>query len=142
MYSITVNKKLNRIVVMYLYRNLIQLYDFNGNLQSEIEVEELRELSPKKKRSYINEDVPEKHILNDIACDSAGNFFVLGGHYSKNKNKEIYVYNKKGIMIDKIKLLEETRMIEIDNENHLFAVSLSRNKFTKYKIITENNYER
>ena len=65
--------------------------------------------------------LPTKLVYKDIALDSSGNVFILGGSFSKNPSSDIYVLSPEGELLTTITLPETSHCIYIDSRNFLYS---------------------
>jgi len=94
------------------------------------------------KQTYFDSNVKEHHtqlpqnvFYKDIEFDISGNVFVLGGHYSEYKSKDVYIFSQNGEHITTLTLPDETHCIYIDKENYLYSRAKQGVVLKKYKII-------
>jgi hypothetical protein len=71
----------------------------------------------------------------DVEIDTIGNVFILGGSFSKNKKRDVYVLSTNGEHLTTFTLDEPTHMIYIDSENNLFSRAELGTCLKKYEII-------
>ncbi|MCP2604761.1 6-bladed beta-propeller [Candidatus Aminicenantes bacterium AH-873-B07] len=91
-----------------------------------------------KKTGFFN--IPVNIVYKTIEIDSKGNIFILGGHLSKHKSRDVYVLSKSGKYLTTIILPEPTHTIYIDNKNYLYSRSAMGICIKKYKLrYMENN---
>jgi hypothetical protein len=88
-----------------------------------------------KSKNLRGVETPEQNIYKDIALDTAGNIFVLGGSYSKNKSCDIYVLTSDGELAETLSLPEPSHCIYIDRRNYLYARGSMGACLKKYKIL-------
>lgn len=137
--NINIVRKYHWIICLYRFRNLIQVYDYNGKLQHEFSIPNLpdvaeTETSPSN-ASFLKGGIPTKGILKDLASDSQGNLYVLGDEYSKHPQKDIYILNIYGKMIGEITLKNRSKYIYIDDNNYLYTAENEGTTLIKYRII-------
>ena len=78
--------------------------------------------------------IPAKTVYKDIAADTSGYFYVLGGHFSENNSSDIYILDGESDHIATITLDEPTHCLHIDHENNLYARSKLGSQIIKYRI--------
>lgn len=141
-FKFSFNKQLNKIIVMYLYRNLIQVYDKNGNLEKEFSLSFLPKLSETRMENIktpvgtMQNKFPLHYMFHDVSTDNTGKIYLLAGYYSPNggERKIIYVVNIDGTVLNKIVLDTRANSIFCGDNNCLFTVSEKQNIITKYRI--------
>ncbi|MFA3783932.1 hypothetical protein ABRY23_12805 [Melioribacteraceae bacterium 4301-Me] len=137
--NINVVRKYHRIICLYRFRNLIQIYDYKGILQQEFSIPGLPDIAetetPPQNISYLKWGIPTKVIFWDLASDSQGNLYILGDDYSKHPRRDIYILNIHGKVIGEITLENESKYIYIDNDDNLYATKNEGTTLEKYRII-------
>lgn len=78
-----------------------------------------------------------KIIYKDIALDSTGRVFVLGGDFSKNRGKDVYVLDPGGSLITTFTLPESSHCIYIDHQDYLYSRANEGVTLKKFKMIEE-----
>lgn len=76
-------------------------------------------------------------IYKDIALDSSGRIYVLGGDFSENKGKDVYVFDPDGSHISTFTLPEPSHCIYIDKKDHLYTRANEGVTLKKYKMIVK-----
>ena len=72
-------------------------------------------------QKVVEFEIPKHIVYKDIALDTLGNIFILGGYYSKNRSKDVYVLNKDGQHVATFALPEPSHTIHLDNHNNLYS---------------------
>jgi hypothetical protein len=141
MIKFSFNKYNNKIIVAYLYRNLIQVYDKNGHLEKQFSLPFLPEQSETKIETLktpvgtMQNEIPLFYMFHSISTDNKGKIYLLAGHYSDGgEKKRIYVVNIDGKLLNRIELGTNAIKICIDDDNNLYTISESQNVITKYRI--------
>lgn len=65
--------------------------------------------------------VPTEIVFKDVALDRQGYVFVLGGHFSPNRSRDIYVLHPDGRHLTTFALGDSSHCIHIDQKNFLYA---------------------
>ncbi len=94
----------------------------------------LKKVKPVRKR-IGGWEVPTEVVLKDIALDSRDRIFVLGGGYSRNRSRDIYVYDSEGKPCGNLLLPEPSHCLYIDSKNNLYARANEGITLKKYRII-------
>ena len=115
----------------FSFQNRIEKWTRDGNF--------LWRRQPLKKIKTIRKriggwDVPAEVVLKDIALDSRGRVFVLGGGYSRNRSRDIYVYDSEGKPCGILLLPEPSHCLYIDSQNNLYARANEGITMKKYRI--------
>ena len=79
--------------------------------------------------------LPKNVCFKTICFDNKNYLYILGGHLSKNVNRDVYVLSQDGRWIETITLPEQTHMIHIDSNNFLYSRSESGTLIKKFKLI-------
>lgn len=115
--------KFDMIVVGYLFLNRIEIWNINGSLIREFKINGLPDESEKKLISvklFSREYIPKGFILKDIAVDD--NIYILGGSYSENPHRDLYVFNFEGELINKLILPEKAFNIYLSTSKELITI--------------------
>ena len=121
------------IYIMYRSEDLILKMKNNGSVLWKTKIfgnikAEVKEFRGVKTQTEI--------LFKSIQLDSLGNVFVLGGHESKNKSRDIYVLsNKDGHHVFTLTLPEPTHIIYISSNNYLYSRAAMGTCLKQYKII-------
>jgi hypothetical protein len=78
--------------------------------------------------------LPTEMVYKDIALDSSGRLFILGGHLSKNPSRDVYVLDEKGRHLLTFTLPEASHCIHIDNHNFLYSRAGQGVTLKKYRL--------
>ncbi len=102
----------------YNYQDKIEKFDLEGR-----KIWSNRLLDIKKiKREKIGQLVlPTEFIYKDIALDSSGNLFILGGSFSKNPSCDVYFLSPEGKRLTTFTLPDSSHCIYIDSNDFLYS---------------------
>jgi len=81
--------------------------------------------------------VPTDIVFKDIALDIKGNIFVLGGSFSKNRGRDVYVLSESGEYLATFALPESSHCLYIDGQNFLYARANEGVTLKKYRMSYE-----
>jgi hypothetical protein len=126
----------NEVVVTYFTRNIIEVWDTNGNFKRQFSVPEIIPRSvykPISTGSSFSESVPDGEIFGNITSDEAGRIYLIGGHYSPEPGRTVYVMETSGKFLTQFTLPTPSRIIRIRN-NILYAVEGKGTIITQYKM--------
>lgn len=122
--------------------NLYAAYNFQDKIEkfgpeeNKLWSKKLLGIKEVKKKKIESQVLPAKLTYKDIALDNSGNLFILGGSYSKNPSRDIYVLNPGGKLLTTFTLPEASHCIYIDRQGFLYSRAnegLTLKKFrTKY----------
>lgn len=79
--------------------------------------------------------LPKDVVFKDIAIDSKGLLFILGGHLSEHRSRDVYVIDESGKKLTTIVLPEPTYAIHIDRDDYLFIAAGEGTGIKKYQLI-------
>jgi len=85
----------------------------------------------KKVASYV---IPEDIIYKDVILDRKGNLFVLGGDFSKNNSRDVYVISSEGKHLTTFTLPEASHCLYIDSHNFLYSRAGEGVTIKKYRM--------
>jgi len=90
-----------------------------------------RKVKKEKISSYL---VPTELVYKDISLDGEGNLFVLGGHLSKNRSRDVYVLSSEGKYLTSFSLPEQSHCLHVDRENFLYSRANDGITLKKFKM--------
>jgi len=88
-----------------------------------------------KTKKIGNFTLPKDICFKSICFDNKNYLYILGGHLSKNINRDVYVLSQNGKWIETINLPEQTHMIHIDSNSFLYSRSEYGTLVKKFKLI-------
>ncbi len=106
------------LIVVFNYLDRIQKFDKDGRL---LWARRLLGVSKIKTRTILFKTIPETPTFKDVALDPQGRIFVLGGGYSKNRSRDVYVLDAEGRLLDTVVLPQPSHCLVIDREGDLYA---------------------
>jgi hypothetical protein len=126
------------VVVTYLVRNIIEVWNANGRWCRDLTVPGLPqhiafqriEVGPRSESL----DVPEGVLFWSTTVDARGRIFILGGDCSEHPGRDVYVLEADGRSLGQITLLEEAVMIRLDSGEQLWAVGKRRDSLSEYRL--------
>ncbi len=119
-FTIDFDRRHKKIIVVFLHRNLIQILHPDGTLDRQFSIDGLPDKVPSTRKVFHGQsmELPDSFMFWDVAADGDGNIYVLGAHFSKKKNRTIYVFQIDGRLQTVLNLPVETGMFSV-NENGL-----------------------
>ena len=134
MVSLAADKQ-GHLVVLYRYRNKIEVYDSMGRNVSKTKVEGLPERAG---RSFqVSGDmgaIPEGEIFRDVSIGADAKVYVLGGMYSSHPNRDVYVLDIHGNLLTELTLPAETGLLYIDGKGFFYTRESKRTVLKKYAV--------
>ena len=121
----------NNLYLIYNYQDKIEKINPEGKKLWSKKLLGIKKVKKEKIASFI---LPSKLIYKDIALDSAGNIFVLGGSYSKNPSRDIYVLSSEGNLLTTLILPDTSHCIYIDAPGNLYSRANEGVTLKKFKI--------
>lgn len=94
----------------------------------------IKQVKREKIAAYM---VPTEIVYKDAAMDRAGNLFILGGKFSENRSRDVYVLNPQGEVFSILTLPETSHCIYIDSKNFLYSRANDGITLKKYKLVTQ-----
>jgi DNA-binding beta-propeller fold protein YncE len=123
--------KQNNLYFVYNYKDKIEKIDTDGKKLWSKKLLGVKKVKKEKISSFI---LPSRLIYKDIALDSAGKIFVLGGSYSKNPSRDIYVLSSDGDLLTTLVLPDTSHCIYIDSQDNLYSRANEGVTLKKYKM--------
>lgn len=106
------------LYLAYSFQDKIEKFDADGKKLWSKKLLGIRKVKKKKIASFI---LPTKLIYKDIALDRSGNLYVLGGSFSKNPSRDVYLLNPEGSLLATLTLPDTSHCIYIDSKDYLYA---------------------
>lgn len=85
----------------------------------------------KKVASFV---VPKNIIYKDVVLDKKGHLLVLGGDFSKNNSRDVYVLDSEGKHLATFTLPEPSHCLYIDQHNFLYSRAGEGVSLKKYQL--------
>jgi hypothetical protein len=96
-----------------------------------------------KEEKINNSLLPTEILYKDLALDSAGRIFVLGGSLSINRSRDVYVLNPDGNLLTIFTLPEASHCIHLDQNDFLYSRANDGVTLKKYSLkYIYNNIQR
>ena len=122
------------IFVVNSFRDLIRKLDPEGR---EIWSKSLLNIKSIKKKRIKRWLVPTEMIYMDCALDSRGWLYILGGHRTANRARDIYVLDPEGEWLSMFTLPDTTHCIHLDKKDFLYARANEGLTLKKYRLSYE-----
>lgn len=106
------------LYLAYSFQDRIEKFDTEGKKLWSKKLLGIKKVKKKKIASFM---LPTKLIYKDIALDKSGNLYVLGGSFSKNQSRDVYLLNPEGSLLATLTLPDTSHCIYIDGQDYLYA---------------------
>ncbi|MFO7866760.1 MAG: hypothetical protein R6V02_08115 [Candidatus Aminicenantes bacterium] len=116
----------------YNFQDRIEKYDFQGNRLWSVSLLGIKKSKTKEVKDYV---VPAEIIYKSLGLDRNGRLYVLGGAFSQNPSRDVYVLSAAGELMHTLTLPEDSHCIYIDRRNHLYARADSGVTIKKYRMV-------
>ncbi len=120
------------LYLAHCFRDRIEKFDESGRRLWSESLLGKKEVERKEVGDFV---VPTEIVYKDIALDSSGNIFVLGGHLSKNRSRDVYVLSPEGELVTTFILPESSHCIYIDGEDYLYSRASEGVTLKKYRMV-------
>lgn len=91
----------------------------------------IKKVNKTKISSY---EVPTEVVYKDVTLDISGNLLVLGGHFSKNNSRDVYVLSPEGLHLTTFTLPDSSHCIYIDGKSFLYSRANEGVTLKKYRM--------
>ena len=106
------------LYLAYNFQDKIEKFDTEGKKLWSKKLLGIRKVKKEKIASLV---LPSKLIYKDIALDKSGNLYVLGGSFSKNPSRDVYLLNPEGSLLATLTLPDTSHCIYIDSKDFLYS---------------------
>ena len=106
------------LYLAYTFQDRIEKWSKTGEKLWSISLLRIKKVKKKKISSLV---VPTELVFKDVAMDREGNIFVLGGHFSQNRSRDVYVLSPEGKHKATFTLPDTSHCIYIDRKNCLYS---------------------
>lgn len=86
--------------------------------------------------------LPTAFVYKDISVDRNQRVYVLGGSYSENRSRDVYILNSEGTLIGKLVLPDTSHCIYVDAEGHIYSRANEGTSLIKMEIEYEDGERR
>jgi len=119
------------LYLAYTFQDRVEKFDRKGKKLWSKRLLGIKKIE-KKKISF--HEVPTQVVYKDVALDISGNLYMLGGHFSKNRSRDVYVLSPGGDFLTTFTLPETSHCIHIDGQNCLYSRANEGITLKKYRI--------
>ena len=135
MFSISYIKANRLIVLAYFYRNLIQVYDFNGKLIKEINIPGIREVAEfteMSKNKSFSEKLPGKKVIKCFDTNKKDLIYIIINKLENKNEQVLYVIGVNGEIYGVVDINENISEIYVDEMNTLYTIEKKGTRVAKY----------
>jgi len=119
--------------LVYIFRDRILHVDKDGTALWERSLLGVKKVK-QKKMSEIT--LPTEVVFKDIAIDSRGRIYILGGHFSINQSRDVYVLDgEKGHLLTTFVLPDTSHCIHLDDKDYLYSRANDGVTLKKYELV-------
>ncbi|NIM58575.1 MAG: 6-bladed beta-propeller [Candidatus Aminicenantes bacterium] len=119
------------LYLVYNYQDKIEKFDPEGIKIWSQKLLGIKDIKKEKIGQFV---LPTKFVYKDIALDSSGNLFILGGSFSKNPSCDVYVLSPGGKHLTTFTLPDSSHCIYIDSNDFLYSRADEGVTLNKFKI--------
>ncbi len=123
------------LYVVFTFEDRIE--KFNQNLEKVWSKSILGKRKAKRKNAeflFGPSQLPTEVIYKDIALDSSGHLFILGGNTSTDPGQDVYVLDEDGNYLLNFILPESSHCIHLDSRNFLYSRAEQGMTLKKYRL--------
>ena len=120
------------LFLVYSYQDKIE--KFNPQQKKKLWTTSLFKGKKSKRKKVASFIIPQDIIYKDAVLDKRGHLFVLGGDFSKNNSRDVYVLNSEGKHLTTFTLPEPSHCLYIDQHNFLYSRAGEGVSLKKYQI--------
>ena len=122
------------LYLAYNFEDRIVKFDESGKKKWSKNLLGIEHVKAEKISSHL---VPTEIVYKDVALDQSGNIYVLGGKFSRNRSRDIYVLNPDGELLTTLTLPDTSHCVYIDRKNFLYSRANDGITLKKYRLAIE-----
>jgi hypothetical protein len=119
------------IIVVHRFKDLIRKIDESGLERWRLEL--LHRATPETMNMF-GFQLPKQTVYTDVEIDTSGRILVLGGSFSPNRKRDVYVISPDGRLLATFLLPEPSHRLYIDGQNDLYTRSRMGTMLKKYRM--------
>jgi outer membrane protein assembly factor BamB len=122
------------LYLAYNFADRIEKFDESGKRVWTKNLLGIKQVKRKKIASHV---VPIDIVYKDVALDKSGNLYVLGGKFSRNRSRDVYILNPDGEHRWTFTLPDTSHCIYIDGKDFLYARANDGITLKKYRMVAD-----
>jgi len=119
------------LYLAYTFQDKVEKFDAQGKKLWSQKLLKVNKVERKKVSRFV---VPTEIVYKDVALDRSERLYILGGSFSKNKGRDVYVLSPEGELLTIITLPEASHCIYLDSQDFLYARANEGITLKKYKL--------
>jgi len=119
------------LYLVYNYQDKIEKFDPEGKKLWSRKLLGVKKVKKEEIASFV---LPSKLIYKDIVLDDSENIFILGGSFSRNPSRYVYVLNPEGQLLTTLTLPDTSHCIHIDSQGYLYSRANEGVTLKKFKV--------
>jgi hypothetical protein len=120
------------LYLAYNFADRIEKFDKSGKRIWSKKLLGVKKVERKRISSFV---VPTEIVFKDVALDGPGNIYVLGGGFSKNPSRDVYVMSADGEHLTTFTLPDTSHCIYIDRDNFLYTRANEGITLKKFRMV-------
>ena len=120
------------LYIVFNYQDRIEKFEPGGKKLWSRKLLGIKKVKKEEISSFV---LPSKLIYKDIILDDSENVFILGGSYSRNPSRDVYVLNPEGELLTVLTLPDTSHCIHIDSNGYLYSRANEGVTLKKFKIV-------
>jgi hypothetical protein len=121
------------IYLAYNFADRIEKFDDSGNKVWSKNLLGIKQVKREKLSTHL---LPVEIVYKDVALDRSGYLYVLGGKFSQNRSRDVYILNPDGELVSILTLPEPSHCIYIDRENFLYSRANEGITLKKFRMVS------
>jgi hypothetical protein len=122
------------LYLAYNFTDMIVKFDSSGRKMWSKNLLGIKQVKKEKIASHV---VPTEIVYKDIALDRSGNIYVLGGKFSKNRSRDVYVLSPEGRLLSTLTMPDTSHCIYIDASNYLYSRANQGITLKKFRMVSK-----
>ena len=119
------------LVLAYNFKDRVERVDRQGRKAWSRSLFHLPDVPMK---NFLGMKLPKQFVYKDVAVDSAGRIYILGGGLADPPSREVYVLTPDGELLTKIILPDTSHCLAIDSQDFLYSRANEGVTIKKFKV--------